>query len=131
MTANGCLTWPQIIKIAALAGADPKTVKRVIEGRPTRPSVRARITEAMLKSGLLPPGREAGAAAEVALSRKQEAALRAQPPTPKRCLRCGNIQADHDYPKRGCVAFVMGPPECPHAWVEDRCRWCRAQRSRA
>jgi hypothetical protein len=50
-------------------------------------------------------------------------------PTRSACLLCGNLLADHDYPRRGCRVFVVGPPPCPHAFPGygrdgDRCIWC-------
>lgn len=52
---SATLDWPTLIRLAALAGADPKTVRRVYEGRPTRPSTRVRVMAALLELGLVPP----------------------------------------------------------------------------
>jgi DNA-binding LacI/PurR family transcriptional regulator len=48
------MDWPSVYRIAALSGADPKTVKRVADGKPTRPTVRTRIMAAMLECGMVP-----------------------------------------------------------------------------
>jgi DNA-binding LacI/PurR family transcriptional regulator len=48
------IDWRSALRVAVLADADPKTVLRVLEDKPTRPSVRQRIMAALLECGLVP-----------------------------------------------------------------------------
>jgi hypothetical protein len=54
MNPGATLDWPSAIRVAALAGADPKTVLRVFYGKPTRTSTRLRVMEALLECGFVP-----------------------------------------------------------------------------
>lgn len=52
MTTAPPFDWPCYIRLAALSGVDPKTVRRVVEGKPTRPTTRTRVWAALLECGL-------------------------------------------------------------------------------
>ncbi len=56
----------QVLLVAAIAHADPRTVKSFLAGRPTRPSIAARIEGALAELGLPSPRvRPDGATARV------------------------------------------------------------------
>jgi len=46
------ITPHRLLVIAVAADTNPRTVKRVIEGKPTRPSLRERIEKALRAEGL-------------------------------------------------------------------------------
>lgn len=54
MSARALLDLPTTRRVACDAGADPKTVDRVLLGMPTRGTVRRRILAALIQSGLVP-----------------------------------------------------------------------------
>jgi hypothetical protein len=52
---NNMHNMQQVLLVAALASADPRTVKRFFDGGTTRPSIAARIEHALTHLGLPSP----------------------------------------------------------------------------
>ena len=63
MDLNNMYNMQQLLLVAAIANADPRTVKSFFAGGPTRPTIAARIEHALTHLGLpspRPPTSEAG-----------------------------------------------------------------------